>query len=425
MRVGDSFCPGILHAVEAKDGLLTRIRVPGGMISANQLEVIAGLAVAYSNGEVEITSRSNLQLRAIRNRDLHYVVKELKSAGFLPSVPHDRVRNLVTSPFAGLGFGEILDSRPIVIELDRRLIAEQGLAALPPKFSFAIDGGGSWFSRDSDDLAFRAVTANDARCLNLEVGGASTGFSVTVDKVVECAVQAAKACLRISEKFGIPARGKKIAAVPQAMDELLSELSDLLLPSPSSSAAKIVTDMPVGVYSAEQVGVVSLVPSVPLGRLTSEQVRCVAAIAREWSGDVRLASWRGIVLGSVTENSLIQVAEKLLSVSLPLDGKDGYRGIAVCAGKTGCDASLADVRSDASLLASRLSGRDAEAGWTVNISGCEKQCAMRSGATVELIADSSGYKMRFKGKKLASGCSLDLAMTTLGNLAVMSPEASS
>jgi precorrin-3B synthase len=427
MRVGESFCPGILHAVEAKDGLLTRIRVPGGMITAFQLEVIADLAAAYSNGQVEITSRSNLQLRAIRQNDLHYVVKELESAGLLPSAPHDRVRNVITSPFAGLGFDEILDSRPFVAELDRRLVSEQVLAGLPPKFSFAIDGGGGWFSRDSDDLAFQAVTVDEAVRFHLVVGGVSSGLGVRVDQVVECAIQAAKACLQISEKFGIPARGKKIAVFPQAMDELLSELSDLLV-YPSSSASKIITEMPVGVYLTEQVGLVSLVPSVPLGRLASEQIRCVTAVAKEWGEDIdiRLAPWRGIVLGPVPEDSLSQVAEKLQSVSLRLDGKDGYRGIAVCAGNTGCDASLADVRSDATLLASLLSGHEAKPGWTVNISGCGKQCAMRNGATAELIASPSGYDLRFNGRELASGCSLDFVITTLiGNQAVMISEASS
>src|ERR1700761_4292779 len=117
MRVGENYCPGILHAVQAKDGLLTRIRVPGGMIVPNQLSAIAELSAAFSDGMVDITSRSNLQMRGIENENLNYLARGLDSAGFLPSASHDRVRNVVTNPFAGLGFDEILDSRRVVREL--------------------------------------------------------------------------------------------------------------------------------------------------------------------------------------------------------------------------------------------------------------------------------------------------------------------
>jgi precorrin-3B synthase len=34
----------------------------------------------------------------------------------------------------------------------------------------------------------------------------------------------------------------------------------------------------------------------------------------------------------------------------------------------------------------------------VNFSGCEKQCAMRQGATAELIATPSGYSLRLDGQ---------------------------
>ena len=77
MRVGGHFCPGVLHAVQAKDGLLLRIRVPGGLIEANQLRTIADLSRSFADGTIEITSRANLQLRAIRNQDLSHIVASI------------------------------------------------------------------------------------------------------------------------------------------------------------------------------------------------------------------------------------------------------------------------------------------------------------------------------------------------------------
>jgi precorrin-3B synthase len=410
MRVGENFCPGILHAIQAKDGLLTRIRVPGGMIVPSQLAAIAELSAAFSDGHVEITSRSNLQIRAIQDKNLNSLARRLDSAGFLPSPEHDRVRNVVTSPFAGLGFDEILDSRPFVRELDRRLTRDQGMAGLPPKFSFAIDGGGSWFNRDSDDLALRVVAVDNSHLFRLVLGGIFSSFGVTIDNGVDCLLEAAQICLCISKKFDVPARGKTIASMSQAMNYLLHELSHFLVDCPRSDDLKFVDGMPVGVYLTTQAGVVNLVPSVPLGRLTSVQTQCIASIAREWDGDIRLAPWRGIIIGSIPECAIGPVAARLQDVGLSLDSKNGYRGVFVCAGSTGCDASLADARSDAALLARRLSGRDGKPGWTVNISGCEKQCAMRNGATAELIANFSGYDLRINGHFIASNCSRESAI---------------
>ena len=141
MRAGEHFCPGIVHAVKAKDGLLIRIRVPGGLIEANQLRAVADLCRGFADGTIEITSRANLQLRAIRNQNLSEVVESISLAGLLPSPQHDRVRNIVTSPFAGLGGEELLDPRPLIHDLDRKLGAEPIFADLHPKFSFAVHGG--------------------------------------------------------------------------------------------------------------------------------------------------------------------------------------------------------------------------------------------------------------------------------------------
>jgi len=44
MQSTDYLCPGVLHAVPAKDGLLIRIRTPGGLISGVQLKAVAHAA---------------------------------------------------------------------------------------------------------------------------------------------------------------------------------------------------------------------------------------------------------------------------------------------------------------------------------------------------------------------------------------------
>jgi precorrin-3B synthase len=116
VRAGENFCPGVLHAVPAKGGSLIRIRVQGGLIEAAQLLAVADLSSRFADGTVEITSRANLQIRALQSQDLAPVAREITAAGLLPSATHDRVRNIITSPLAGLEAEEIIDIRAMILE---------------------------------------------------------------------------------------------------------------------------------------------------------------------------------------------------------------------------------------------------------------------------------------------------------------------
>jgi len=402
MRVGDIFCPGILHAVPAKDGLLLRIRVPGGLIRSSQLSAIAELSATLSDGQIEITSRANLQLRAIRPQNLAQVVEGLTAAGLLPSREHDRVRNIIASPFAGLDSEELLDTLPLVRELDDRLLADSAFVELHPKFSLALDGGGRWFSREVDDLSLRAVKGEGGLYLHLAIGGMPSGLGVTTDQAVDGMLETTRICLRIAKQFDIPVRGRRIIAVPGAISRMTEHLSEFLVPCPPPNDFGAEIEVPVGVAHTRQAGFVSVVPSVPLGRLQARQAQLIASIAMDCNTSLRLAPWRGIVLGTIPKSALTRVLAQLYDGGLSLDGKDGYRGLSTCAGSSGCEASLADVRADAISLARQLAGCDTKPGWTVNISGCEKQCAMRNGATAELVANESGYSMKLHGISVAS-----------------------
>jgi precorrin-3B synthase len=416
MRVGEHFCPGVLHAVQAKDGLLLRIRVPGGLIEANQLRTIADLSRSFADGTIEITSRANLQLRAVRNQDLSHIVEGISSAGLLPSPQHDRVRNIVTSPIAGLDGEELMDPRPLIHELDRQLRAEPIFANLHPKFSFAIHCGPRRFSRDLDDIALQAVALNSSPHLHLSIGGLSSGFSVERSDAVECVLAVTKMCIGLAHECSVPVRAKAVVKIPDALKCIVDALSHLLTPSPVATPSHTVIEALMGVYPTTQDGRVSIIPSVPLGRLNPEQARYLADVSNEWEGDIRLAPWRGVVLGSIPKSAADNIVGHLHTIGLSCEGRDGFQGIAACAGITGCDASLADVRGDAASLAQRLLGHTVPSGWTVNLSGCDKQCARRHGATAELIAGPLGYTLNMSGSRVASDCSREFALDAVAAL---------
>src|SRR5690606_22062180 len=64
-RTRPDACPGALQVHEAADGPLARVRLPGGLIRADQLRVLADCAATLGNGVIELTSRGNVQVRGL------------------------------------------------------------------------------------------------------------------------------------------------------------------------------------------------------------------------------------------------------------------------------------------------------------------------------------------------------------------------
>ncbi|WP_263384951.1 precorrin-3B synthase [Granulicella arctica] len=413
MRVGVQFCPGVLYPVPAKDGLLVRIRTPGGMVDAEQLRSIAGLSRAFADGMVEITSRSNLQLRAIRPEHVELLAQGIIDAGLLPSLQHDRVRNIAASPLAGADELEIVDVRALVRQLDESLQAECRFVELDPKFSFALHGGGRRFTPNRDDVALECFTTKEGIYFQLLIAGENSGFAISSEHAVPCMLRIARNCGDLSLEALVPARTKHIIVQPDGMKRLLSGLENILLSSPKKTFAPRSEEALVGIQAPSRDGYVTISPTVALGRLTAAQTECLAIVAREYAGDLRLAPWRGVVLNRIRELSSSAVVGKLEEAALSCSGDNGFQGIAACAGSAGCEASHADVRSHAVLLARHLADNKVPAGWAVNLSGCEKQCARRHGATAEMIAGESGYTLKIRGALVATACSSDFALNAI------------
>lgn len=136
-------CPGIARPWPASDGLLVRLRLIGGRISALTLLTLARVAGTYGDGVVHVTSRANLQLRGFPGADGRLATSAraaLKATGLFPSAGHELVRNVMVSPQTGLA-GGMTDLRPVADELDALICARRELTGLPGKFLFVLDDG--------------------------------------------------------------------------------------------------------------------------------------------------------------------------------------------------------------------------------------------------------------------------------------------
>ncbi|WP_409339880.1 precorrin-3B synthase [Nostoc edaphicum] len=160
---GFATCPGLFYTTPAADGILSRVRIPGGIISSQQCRAIADIAEQHGGGYIDVTNRANLQVREIRTGINAEVLKYLQNMGLgSENTVVDQIRNIMTSPTAGIDPQELIDTRPFVQSWDDYIAAHPALSGLSAKFSVCFDGGGIIQVCDRlNDIAFAAVLVND------------------------------------------------------------------------------------------------------------------------------------------------------------------------------------------------------------------------------------------------------------------------
>ncbi|KKZ69309.1 cobalamin biosynthesis protein CobG, partial [Streptomyces showdoensis] len=198
---GDA-CPGALRLHAADDGRLARLRLPGGLLTEPQVLALATAAEALGDGSVSITSRGNAELRGLGEDCGAELAALLDRAGLLPSPTHERIRNIVASPAAGLdGLGGA-DVQLWARELDALLCAREWTAALSGRFLFVLDDGRGDVAGLGGDVTLLAAAPAAATAPHalLLLGGQA--FRVAADEAPRAALAAADAFLRAAAAAG-------------------------------------------------------------------------------------------------------------------------------------------------------------------------------------------------------------------------------
>jgi precorrin-3B synthase len=349
---------------QAADGALARVRLPGGMITADQLEALAHAATEYGNGTIELTVRGNVQLRGVQ--DTAAVADAAAETGLLPSPDHERVRNIIASPLSGR-VGGLADVRPWVAELDRGIQGDPDLTRLPGRFMFGLDDGTGDISGLRADACAHVLGDRAA----LLLAGRDTGVRLANDEVVP-------ALLAVARRF-IAVRGT--AWRVGELDDPSVLVSDFEATEPGGTTYPPVLRPPVG-WILQDDGQVTLGAAVPLGVLEARQAHFVAAI----DAPVVITPWRSLLVCDLAEG----VADTSLRVLAPLgmvfDENSPWLRVSACVGSPGCEKSLADVRTEA-----RRAVAEHTSPGPVHYVGCERACGSPLSGEIR-VATGEGFQ---------------------------------
>ena len=362
----DDACPGALQVHQAADGALARVRLPGGMITAGQLESLAEAADRFGAGVLELTGRGNLQVRGIT--DTAAVADAVARAGLLPSPTHERARNIVASPLSGR-LGGLVDVRPWVADLDRAIQVAPELALLPGRFWFSIDDGSADVSGLAADVGAHVI---DGDTVALLLAGEDTGIRMNRDDAINALVTVAG---RFAEMRGNAWRISEL-------DDHAKLLAGFTPSIHAGARFAPVSRPPVG-WIEQDDGRAALGAAVPLGVLSVRQAQFVAAVA----APVVITPWRSLLMCDLAEGVADTSMRVLAPLGLVFDETSRWLEVSACVGSPGCERSRADVRAEAA----RVVESPADVRNRVHYVGCERACGSPPAGEV-LVATDDGYR---------------------------------
>jgi ferredoxin-nitrite reductase len=436
---------GLFYLTPNKEAYMARLRIPGGQLHGFQLRELANIADQLTSGYTQITTRSNLQMRLIQPKDTVEFVRRIQAIGLhTRGAGADNIRNLTCDPTSGVDPAELIETLPLTQALGQLILNHREFYDLPRKFNIAFHGGGKISTvEDTNDIGFKAVkvvtqmpSPASASTAAVPVGhllvtdqvaegiyfrvalGGATGhkaFARDLSVLVkpEEVLKVCAALLRVYIANGNRTDRKKARLKhlleTWTLEQYLAETEKLLgfqlLRIPASTQLPIAncqSPMPahphVGVYAQKQPGLNWIGATVPVGQITSKQMRRLAEIADLYgSGEVRLTVWQNFVLPNVPD-AYVETAKKAL-VKLGFDWRQSNlkSGFIACTGNSYCKFAGANTKAHALELMHWLDQRiQLDHPINVHFTGCPNSCAQHYMGDLGLL----GAKVKVGGESV-------------------------
>src|SRR5438093_790537 len=176
------------------DASMVRVKIPQGVLSAEQLDALADVGERYSRGFGHITTRQNVQFHFVELHDVEPAMRRLADAGLTTrEACGNSVRNITACAYAGVAADERFDVTPYAEALTRYLLRHPLSSTLPRKFKIAFEGCSTdHVATAINDLAFRALLSPDGgRGFRVTAGG-GTAIMVTNAAVLQAFLPASE-----------------------------------------------------------------------------------------------------------------------------------------------------------------------------------------------------------------------------------------
>ena len=133
----------------------------------------------------------------------------------------------------------------------------------------------------------------------------------------------------------------------------------------------------IGVQKQKQEGLNWIGVSLPLGKVTCEQMRGLAKIAQDLGdGDIRLTVWQNLLIPGVRDENVDLALAAIKKIGLAVEASQIRAGLIACTGNAGCRFAASNTKRDAAEIGDWCEPRvNIDTPLNIHVTGCHHSCA--------------------------------------------------
>jgi sulfite reductase beta subunit-like hemoprotein len=401
---------------------MIRTKVPGGLLTADQMRQLARIADDFAGGKGHLTTRQNMQFHFVPLRDVPDLLHLLADVRLTTrEACYNTVRNVTACPLAGLHPEEPFDVQPYARRLAFAFLHKDLTDSLPRKFKVAFSGcPDDCMATAINDVGLRAVIRDGVPGFRVTVGG-GLGPLPTEGKLLdefipaESIVSRVEAVIRVFNRHG-NRNNKNKARLKFVMRErgfdwlrgaIEEEYRDILTnggipmpdevpeafggfqpyPPPKGTGDLLPLFEPAtaafrawretNVQPQKHPGYAIVTVKIPQGNLTGDQMRGLARLSEQaGDGSLRFTMNQNGVLAWVPSGALHRVYGALGELGLNEAGADEISDVITCPGAYSCNLGLTKTMGLGEALSAMLQEQTDPAvkRLKINASGCPNSC---------------------------------------------------
>jgi len=404
-----------------------RLKLPYGKITADQLETVADLSEKYTNSNLHLTTRQNIQLHHVRLDDTPEMWEALEAVGVTTKEAcGNTVRNITASPFAGIDPDEPFDVSPYAHAVFEYFLRNPICQEMGRKIKIA-------FSSSRSDAAFTYIhdfgfipkIKDGAFGFEVIVGGGLGAQAFMGQKAFDFLPQDEvipfiEAGLRVFDRYGERERRhkarlkflvdpKKGIGLDGFLKLIGEERKALKNQKVKINTRKVITKVPddtsllaapevtplegydqwfkTNVFEQKQEGFYAIKVRIPLGDIKSPEARKLADLVRNFAADdIRFTLNQGLLIKYVRLENIPAVYNELRALGFAAPGFDTLADVTACPGTDTCNLGVTNSTALALVLEDLI--RDEfphlvdEEQIKIKISGCMNSCGQHMVAQI-------------------------------------------
>jgi sulfite reductase (ferredoxin) len=422
---------------QRQDGVqMQRIKIPGGVLSADQMVCLADAADRFGSSFVHLTTREDVQIYYLKLEEAPNLLRFLAAADITTrEACGNTVRNITACYRSGTSPTEVFDVAPYALALFRYLVRNDHNQVMGRKFKITFEGCTEDHSAVRlHDIGFIAQVRSDngreRRGFKIQVAGGlgaapMLSYEYTDFLPVEQMYNFAAGILRVFDRYGerksrmkarmkflvhsmgwerfrealdlerervgpIPFPPEDLQDVHQPLPELPRGRSSLPVHDPRTQRPEYTRWHRDSVLEHKIPGLKGVHVRLRLGDIVSDSLRSLAAVVRRYSaGEARISIEQNFYLPWVRENDLPDLYDALRAIELADPGAETVEDVTTCPAADTCRLGIASAKGLGSALSAALEGEGELAQYRelartvrVKISGCPNGCAQHAVADI-------------------------------------------